>query len=162
MKIDWRKPIQAQAEETYWTDVSEDGSDQPRRSIRWLLSAEGYGRVHRGEACWNCLSGFPFPLGRGYLQEWHSSGFVFIAPWNQVRKLIRNNQCPLCRAECTDEMLKIQTDDAWQKEDDRLYNASRLRLEDERERDAWAEQFLPREEIAPPSIKKSAKRSGES
>ena len=161
-RIDWRVPIHAQAEETYWTDVSDDGSDQPRRSIRWLLSAEGYGRVHRGEACWDCLSGFPAPLGRAHLQDWHNSEFRYPFSWARARKLIREFRCPCCGAECTAEMLAIQTDEAWQKADDRLYQGSRLALEDVRERETWAEQFLPREEIAPPAWRQSMKRKGES
>lgn len=161
--IDWRKPIQAQAEETYWTDEAEDGSpDQPRRAIRWLLAEEGYGRVMRGEACWNCLTGFPALLGRDQLDEWHRSSFVFIQPWAQVRKLIRNGQCPICRADCSAAMLAIQVDDEFRKEDDRLRMGVQLRLEDEREREEAAELLLPREEIAPPSRAKSMKRVGES
>jgi hypothetical protein len=158
---DWRAPIQAHAEETYWTDYAEEGSEQPRRAIRWLLSPEGFGRVARGEACWNCLSGFPAPLGKAHLDRWHRSDFGFIAKWTEVRKLIRNEQCPLCRAECSKEMLAIQIDEARTTEEQRLYNASQLRLEDEREREDWAEQFLPREEIAPPSRHKSMKHRGE-
>lgn len=160
-RIDWRRPIQAVAEETYWTDYVEEG-DQPRRSIRWLLSPEGYGRVHRGEACWNCLSGFPAPVGREFLDDWHRSDFVFTQRWAEVRKLIRNQQCPLCRADCSAEMLVIQTDDAWRAENDRIYNGTQLRLEDEREREDHAEFSLPREEIAPPSRAHSVKRRGES
>lgn len=165
-RIDWRVPIQAQAEETAWTDISE-GTNQPRRSIRWLLSEEGYGRVHRGEACWDCLSGFPAPLGKGFLTEWHNSGFVFPFGWAQARRRIRNEQCPLCGAECTSEMLTIQTDDAWQQEDDRLYEGSRLRVEDEREREQHEDArkiealglIAP---VAPPSRSKTMKRLGES
>lgn len=164
--VDWRKPIQAQAEETYWTDYSEDG-EQPRRSIRWLLSTEGYGRVHRGEACWNCLSGFPAPLGRGHLDDWHMSEFKFIVPWAQARKLIRNDQCPLCRAECTSEMLTLQTDDAFQKEDDTLSRNAQLNLEDEIEREDHVEakvidQLGLVDPVAPPSKERSMKKSGES
>lgn len=165
-RIDWRVPIQAQAEETAWTDISEDG-EQPRRSIRWLLSEEGYGRVHRGEACWDCLSGFPAALGKGYLTEWHGSGFKFPFSWAQARKRIRNMQCPVCGAECSSEMLAIQTDDAWQEEDDRLYEGSRLRVEDEREREKHADEtnivrLGLRDPVAPPSKSQTMKRSGES
>lgn len=165
-RIDWRKPIQAQAEETAWTDISE-GTNQPRRSIRWLLSAEGYGRVHRGEACWDCLTGFPAPLGKADLTTWHASGYVFPFGWSQARRRIRNMQCPLCGAECTDEMLAIQTDDAWQAEDDRLYEGSRLRVEDEREREEHADSALIerlglRDPLAPPARAQSMKRKGES
>lgn len=161
-RIDWRRPIQAQAEETYWTDQAEDGGDQPRRAVRWLLAEEGYGRVMRGEACWNCLTGFPAPLGRAHLDDWHTSTFVFIQPWSQVRKLIRNTQCPICRADCSPEMLAIQDDQEFAAEDDRLRMGVQLRLEDEREREDAAELLLPREEIAPPSRSKSMKKQGES
>lgn len=166
---DWRRPIASVAEETYWTDVAEDGSDQPRRAIRWHVSEEGMGRIHRMEACWDCLTPFPAPPTSANWHIWKASGFK----WHPLfgisgsRKLVNAGRCPICRSEINSAMLEIQMDDEWTKEDARLKQAAADNLAADRERDehedrARAQRLGLIDPVAPPSRRKSAKRRGES
>ena len=109
-----------------------------------------------------CFRRSSAPLGPSALSRWFQSGFKFIHPWAVSRRMIRRNECPLCGVDCSPEMLAIQTDTAHQEENDKLTKGRDLYLEDVREREDRAEFDLPREEIAPPSRSKSAKRRGES
>jgi hypothetical protein len=166
-KIDWRKPLHAVAEETYWLEKQEDGTDEPRPAIRWNVSLEGLGRIRRMEACWDCLTGFPAPPRPDTWVVWKTSGFGWVHSLEESRKLIRNRQCPLCKAEITPEMLALQLDEAWTEEDEQLKRARDLNLEDDRERDEHADYARARElglivPVAPPSRTLSAKRRGES
>ncbi len=167
-RIDWRVPVAAHAEETYWAEPSEDGSEgQPRRAIRWHLSAEGMGRVRRMEACWDCLTGFPAPPRRDTWATWKTSGFTFIHSLAESRALIVKRRCPLCKAEITPEMLAVQLDEAWTDEDARLKQAKLDNLDDDRERFDTADLaranalglIVP---VAPVAKALSVKRTGES
>jgi hypothetical protein len=166
-RIDWRTPLHAQAEETYWTDVSEDGSDQPRRAIRWHVSEEGLGRIMRMEACWDCLAGFPAPPRPDTWATWLTSGFNFVHSIADSKRLVRNRQCPLCKAEITSEMLAIQLDTAWTDEDAALKAAKMDNLDDDRERFDRADRLRAQAlglivPVAPPSLRHTVKRRGES
>lgn len=166
-RIDWRKPIAAHAEETYWTDTSEDGSDQPRRAIRWHVSEEGLGRIMRMEACWDCLCGFPAPPRRDTWKTWLTSGFGWIHSIPDSKKLVCNRQCPMCKAEITPEMLTLQLDTEWTREDAALKAAKMINLEDDRERFERADLARARAlglivPVAPPSRASTVKRLGES
>ena len=166
-RIDWREPLHAHSEETYWTDVSEDGSDVPRRSIRWHVSEEGLGRIMRMEACWDCLTGFPAPPRPDTWATWLTSGFNWIHSIADSKKLVRNRQCPLCKAEITPEMLSIQLDTAWHDEDAALKAAKLDNLDDDRERFESADLARARAlglivPVAPVSRAHTVKRRGES
>lgn len=166
---DWRRPIASVAEETYWADAREDGSSQPRRAIRWHVSAEGLERIRSKMACWDCLTPFPAPPAKANWATWRASGFR----WHPVfglagsRKLIEAGCCPICKSEVSDEMLAVQMDEEWTAEDAMLKAGAAIRLEDERERFDHADEARARrlglvEPVAPPSRRKSAKRRGES
>lgn len=164
---DWRTPIQASAEETYWSEPSEGGSDQPRRSIRWMVSQEGLERITRLEACMHCLTGFPAPPRKENWSTWKTSGFRFLYPLADSKRLVLDQRCPICKGEITAEMLDVQIDDEWQEEDAKLKEAKYALLDDDRERDehldnARIEKLGLRDPVAPPSKRKSMKRRGES
>lgn len=166
-QVDWRTPIAAHAEETYWIEVSEDGTENPRPAVRWHLSAEGIGRIKRMEACWNCLTGFPAPPRRDTWTIWKLSGFGWVHSLRESKKLVQAGCCPLCKAECSPEMLALQIDEGWQEEDEMLKRAKYANLEADREREYHADQRRARElgliaPVAPPSRKHSVKRRGES
>lgn len=165
--IDWRTPIRAVAEETYWLEVSEDGSREPRRAIRWHVSAEGLERIRSMRACWDCLNGFPAPPRPDTWAIWKTSGFNWLFSVEDSRRLICDRRCPFCKSEITPEMLAVQLDEEWTAEDALLKKGSMLHLEDMRERDTHRdEQQIARlglrDPVAPPSKRKSAKRRGES
>ena len=167
-RIDWRKPVAAHAEETYWVEPAEDGTQgQPRRSIRWHLSEEGYGRVRRMEACHQCLTGFPAQPRKGTWRIWKTSGFGFLHSLEDSRKLIEAGRCPICKSEISPEMLELQLDPSWAEEDAKLKQAKYDSLDDARERDTHYDEMLIerlglRDPVAPPSRRKSMKRRGES
>lgn len=166
-RVDWRVPIHAVAEETYWIEVAEDGTEHPRPAIRWQMSAEGVGRVMRMEACWDCLTGFPAPPRPDTWATWLTSGFNFIHSVADSKKLVRNRQCPLCKAEITPEMLALQIDTDWVEEDARLKREKNDWLENDREEFAAADMARARAlglivPVAPPSKTLTVKRLGES
>jgi hypothetical protein len=166
-RTDWRVPIHAVAEETYWYEVAEDGTEEARPAIRWHVSAEGLGRIQRMEACWDCLTGFPAPPRPDTWAVWKTSGFGWVHSLADSRKLVRNRQCPLCKAEITPEMLALQLDTEWTAEDHKLKAARDANLDDDRERFDHADQAMAKnlgliEPVAPPSRRKSMKRRGES
>lgn len=164
---DWRKPLRGMAEETYWTEPSEDGSgDQPRRSIRWLVDDEGLGRIERLEACPFCLTGFPAPPRPDTWSIWKTSDFGWLHSLADSKALVRQGRCPICKSEISSEMLAIQVDQEWADEDAKLQKAKLDNLDDEREREEHAEnKQIERlgllDPVAPPSKRKSAKRRGE-
>lgn len=166
--VDWRKPIIAPAEETYWLEPAEDGSrGEARRAIRFHLSEESYGRVQRMEACPMCLTGFPAPPRKENWRIWKTSGFGWIHSLADSKRLICESRCPICKSEITPEMLELQTDADWQEEDDAISSAKYAQLDADREREEYVEEKLIerlglRDPVAPPSRRKSAKRRGES
>lgn len=166
LRVDWRKPIAAVAEETYWTEPSEDGSDQPRRAIRWHVSEEGLGRIRRMEACWDCLTGFPARPCKENWRIWRDSGFNWLHSISDSRKLVYAGRCPFCKSEISPEMLALQLDTDWTEEDEALKRGKELALQDERERFERADLALARslgliDAVAPPSRGRSVKRRGE-
>lgn len=166
-RIDWRTPLHAVVEETYATVFADDGSERSEPQIRFIVSAEGLGRIKRMEACWECLTGFPAPPRPDTWAIWKTSGFGWVHSLADSKKLVQNRQCPLCKAEITAEMLAVQLDEEWTAEDAKLKQAKYDNLDDDRERDHFADVrladslglIIPR---APVSIAQSMKRRGES
>lgn len=133
-RVDWRKPLAAHAEETYWLEPSEDGTgDQPRRSIRWHLSEEGMGRIERLEACPFCLTGFPAPPRKDTWKTWKASGFNWVHSLADSKRLVGEHRCPICKSEISAEMLALQIDDEWAAEDTKLKQAKYDALDEQRE-----------------------------
>jgi hypothetical protein len=113
-RIDWHTPIHAQAE-TYYTDVSGDGTETPRPAIR--AAERGRPRPdHAQGPAGTALTGFPHRRA-ATLEDLADECFNWV---HSIRtpKLVTGS--PLCKAEITDEMLAIQLDVAWQQEDDAL------------------------------------------
>lgn len=166
-RVDWRTPLHGIAEETYWIEVSEDGTETPRPAIRWHVSAEGLGRIMRMEACWNCLTGFPAPPRKDTWKTWKTSGYNWLHSVADSKKLVQDGCCPLCKAECSAAMLALQIDSDWTEEDARLKQAKMDNLAADREAEEHADRALADklgliDPVAPPSRSFTVKRRGES
>lgn len=167
-RTDWRKPIAAHAEETYWVEPAEDGTNgDPRRAIRWHLSEEGLERVKALMACALCLTTFPAPPRKDTWRIWKTSGFGFLFPLPESKRLVCEERCPICKSTVSAEQFKVQNDEEWSEEDEKLFQGNMLALEDDRERFdfmdmRWVERLGLRDPVAPPSRRKSMKRRGES
>lgn len=136
MKVDWRKPLAAFAEETYWVEPAEDGTrGQPRRSIRWIVGEEGLGRIERLEACAFCLTGFPAPPRKDTWKTWKASGFGWLHSLEDSKKLICESRCPICKSEVSAEMLSVQMDPDWAVQDAALKKAKYDALDEQREQE---------------------------
>lgn len=79
-----------------------------QHAILWHLGDEEYKRVHRMEACYQCLTTFPAPPSRDNMRFWveaEKAGYSHIRPKAVAHRLIREGRCPLCAAPINAEAL---------------------------------------------------------
>lgn len=102
---DWRRPIEAHAEETYDYTWGE-----PQRSIMWYLKGphqeEDADRLARGLACGVCLAVFPAKPSLENAKVWraHAHEWKPMREPGDVMSLIAQGKCPTCASEVRDEM----------------------------------------------------------
>lgn len=92
---DWRDPIRAHHEETYWLGPMGD----VERGNRWFVDQDGYERITGGMACLHCLTPFPAPVGEVFLSFWKTAEFRFPFGQEEALKLIAQERCPICRCD---------------------------------------------------------------
>lgn len=101
----WRRPIEAQGEET-----ASFYAGEPKRGIRWFIGGKNVkddeDRLRLGLACVECLSVFParpelanISTWRKYAHEWDK-----IRPTEDTLALVAKGLCPTCTAEVSPEM----------------------------------------------------------
>ena len=107
--MDYRAPIKARAEEVDWIDQADvEQPEHAQRAILWHLSEPDSARVVSLQACWNCLTGFPGRLGSQDLSVWKQADFRFLGSYKDAERLIKQHRCPICKCECTPEMMALQ------------------------------------------------------
>jgi hypothetical protein len=102
---DWRRPIDAHAEETY--DLE---SGEPQRSIMWYLKGkfqeEDAVRLAQGLACGVCLSTFPARPAMENIRDFRPIAHEWepVRSKDEVLAMIAQNKCPTCASEVSSQM----------------------------------------------------------
>jgi hypothetical protein len=104
----WREPI-TNAHPAFAGDIPHiPGVPQ----LRWLIDEENALWIAQGKGCSVCLCKFPDRPMKGNEDQFR--GIEYGRSWPEVRKLIRDEKCPVCMSDVSPEMARaLNVADVW-------------------------------------------------
>jgi hypothetical protein len=104
----WREPI-TNAKPAFAGDIPEIPG-VPR--VRWLIDEENMRWLLQAKGCVVCLAKFPDRPMKG--NEHLFFGINWGRSWPEAKRLIRNQQCPICMSDVSPEMARaLLVPDVW-------------------------------------------------